>query len=80
MAPSQRVVVLTSLVPRLIATTVYFTNPQYESSARAIAQHLSSVTAQVAVLPLPSADLIENSDIQGAGVVIALGRDLATTG
>ena len=64
---------------RVDQTTVYFTNPQYEPSARAIAATLSSTTAQVAVLPLPSAELIENGDIQGAGVVVALGRDLATT-
>ena len=65
---------------RVDETTVYFTNPQFESSARAMASHLSTTTTHVEVLPLPSVELVENGDIQGSGVVIALGRDLATTG
>lgn len=67
-------------VPDLDQTTVYYTSPEAAPSAQAIANHLSTQTTVVEVAPLPSTELIEGGDTQGAGVVIVLGRDLATVG
>jgi len=66
--------------PDVDETTVYYTNDAAIPSANAIAAHLSTPTTVVEVEPLPSTDLVENGDIQGAGIVIMLGRDLATSG
>lgn len=67
-------------VPDIDQTHLYFTSPEAEPSARAIAAYLSSPTTTVPVDPLPSTELIKDGDTQGAGVVVMLGRDLATVG
>jgi len=63
--------------PRVDGTTVYYVSPQAEPTARAVAATISNPTVTVPVAALPSADLIENADIQGSGVVVVVGRDLA---
>lgn len=62
--------------PRVAGSTVYYVNPESEPTARYIAAALSNTTVAVQVASLPSADLIENSDLQGAGVVVVIGQDL----
>lgn len=62
--------------PRQAGSTVYYVNPESEPTARYLAAALSNTTVAVPVASLPSADLIENSDLQGAGVVVVIGQDL----
>ncbi len=66
----------TNSLQRVDGSTVYYVNPDAEPTARAVSAIISNPTVTVPVAALPSTDIIENADIQDAGVVVVIGRDL----